>query len=319
MWFPVFLCLLGTSLTIIWSVPFTILKIWNFHLFRVTNRDDIQALQRSLRGCSSIIRDQDKPCGFVWGRWFLGYFTEKKGSRGERHPEVYLLTDPETRKALLGRHASSPGQSCNPTLNVWERSSCFFDLKYMRRGLDISAFRMRPSQKDVFQTIITRYHQHHHVTALLSGAPGVGKSIMGLFLARELNGHYCKDWNPLDPGDSLSHVYRAIDPTPDAPLILVLDEIDCLFTQLSRGIQHHKYISIPVRNKQTWNQMLDDVSIGAFPNLVILMTTNQTSSWFDERDGSMLRSGRIDLKIQMHCESEPAHHPIKSTHPSTDM
>jgi len=119
--------------------------------------------------------------------------------------------------------------------------------------------------------------------------------MIGLLLAKKLEGHFCKSWNPTEPSDRLAKVYQAVSPTRKNPLILVLEEFDGIIKKIINGKLEHKHISIPVKDKASWNSMLDDINLGLYPNLILVLTSNQGPEWVRQQDKSFIREGRVDI------------------------
>ena len=65
-----------------------------------------------------------------------------------------------------------------------------------------------------------------HLSIILWGKPGTGKSMIPILLAKKLKASLCDTFNPTEPGDSLSRLYNTVCPTSDNPLIIVLEEYD---------------------------------------------------------------------------------------------
>jgi Cdc6-like AAA superfamily ATPase len=133
-------------------------------------------------------------------------------------------------------------------------------------------------------------------TFFVYGEPGTGKSLLTLLLAKQIGAYYCDTWKPTDPGDTLSQVYSTIAPDEEKPLVLVLEECDkIIFDILDGKIVQHKNVLIQIREKSDWNGMLDKVTdLGFYPHLILILTSNILLEKINERDKSLLRTGRID-------------------------
>jgi len=303
--FALFLLCLSASVAVLWSLPFFILKLTGIHLFHVKEKQNTNILLRTLECYSTVILDGDKPSGFVCGWWFIGFVKIKTDVKKGGQLEVFLLC---TKRQF--RHLC-PDNSCSDNriqIQIWERTTCYFDLTYSKRFLDVTNWYPQEQQLAPIEQIVAAFNMRKHCVAYVHGAPGSGKSMLGILLAKRLNAHYCKEWNPTEPGDSISQVYSSICPTFENPLVLMLDEVDTVISSLIRGVAPHKHIAIPVCNKPTWNNMLDNIDLGIYPHLILIMTSNKSDEWVHKQDRSLIRTGRVDvvLQLQQRCEDDLA-------------
>jgi ATP-dependent 26S proteasome regulatory subunit len=118
-------------------------------------------------------------------------------------------------------------------------------------------------------------------------------------LANELNGAYCNNLMPWNAGESIPVLYSDTDPTEKCPLVIAFDEVDGALQEIHKGIPPHKNQKIHVQNKQGWNQMLDEIQMGFYPNIVIIMTTNKRPEFIDQLDPSYIRDHRVDRIYEM--------------------
>lgn len=91
-----------------------------------------------------------------------------------------------------------------------------------------------------------------------------------------------------------------IKPTKTEPVVIVLEEVDIIINNI-----HNKIVllndnyRIPVKNKTDWNNFLDRIDYGQYPNVILIMTTNKPRQWFDDLDPSYMREGRVNLHIDI--------------------
>ena len=155
-------------------------------------------------------------------------------------------------------------------------------------------------QKVVVDAIVEEYRKKQRCVVFLSGPSGSGKSVVGLLLAKELNGNYCHTFNPTDPGDAIGALisHAQIEECDEAPLIIVLEEADKLINDVhADAIKSLTPHMISVRNKSTFNTFLDDMFM--HPRVVLIMTSNARAEEIDGLDASYLRAGRVHLKMRM--------------------
>lgn len=79
----------------------------------------------------------------------------------------------------------------------------------------------------------------------------------------------------------------------------LINLIDILLNNIhNETVELHKNIPIQVKNKSTYNSWMDDISIGIYPNTILIMTSNVDPIIIDELDPSYLNQNRIDLRIK---------------------
>ena len=109
----------------------------------------------------------------------------------------------------------------------------------------------------------------------------------------------CNNFAPWSAGESLSNLYSFAEPSETKPLILTFDEIDGPLQDITRGIPSHKNCKIQVQDKPGWNRLLDEIQMGFYPHLVLIMTTNKSLLFFNSLDPSYMRNHRVDMDVAM--------------------
>lgn len=182
-----------------------------------------------------------------------------------------------------------------------------YSRQYDQKGVYYNALRFYTTdlapmgeQKAVVDAIVTEYRKKQRCVVFLSGPSGSGKSVVGLLLAKELNGNYCHTFNPTDPGDAIGALISnsQIDDCGETPLVVVLEEADKLIYDVHNdAIKTLTPHMVAVRNKSTFNTFLDDMFM--HPRVVLIMTSNARAEEIDGLDESYLRAGRVHLKMRM--------------------
>jgi hypothetical protein len=276
-------------------------NLFGLKLYTVSDKMKVNAFNKNFKGRSTIVRNENDHLGFIYGKWFFGYIKEDAG--GERRGSkttIYLFSTKVKQKELLTQEIKTDNEK-KQILNCWVRSDlCYFGLNYCKREIPmLRDFNPRPKQEKILKQIKSIYDKNLKAVIVLSGEPGTGKSVIAQLLALQLDTSLCKHWNPTDPGDDLNSIYQKVNPTKEKPLIVLLDEFDCIISKFSKGFQLNKYIATQVKDKTSWNSLLDEIDNGFFPYLILLLTTNRKLEWFDIVDPSLIRKGRTDLKIKV--------------------
>ena len=106
-------------------------------------------------------------------------------------------------------------------------------------------------------------------------------------------------FNPSKPNTYLHSLYNIVNPSKKKPLVLVIDEVDILLNTIVKGIPEHKRYDRLVDSKTSWNSFLDDIDIGIYKNLILILCSNKSKEEIDKLDPSFLRKGRVHMYVNM--------------------
>lgn len=296
-----FIFVLTATLHITWSIPFLLFYIFDYRLYHIKKKKDIVLIIKRLKTNISTITDDDSnPCGIVFGKWFVAYIIEYYANAG-CCKEIFIICKQQQYLSFTMGNNTKPNKpnSTKAGITIWERSGSFYQLSYSNRPLHIEKYEPFPNQKEILTELKKEYDKNNYCITFINGIPGIGKSFIPILLANELNCTYCNDWNPTDPSDDLSILYNSILPSKEEPLVLVLEEIDIILTNIHKGILSHKNIPIPIHNKITWNNLLDKINLGLYPYLILFLISNKSISDISSLDKSYLRDGRITSRHEL--------------------
>jgi DNA replication protein DnaC len=148
-----------------------------------------------------------------------------------------------------------------------------------------------PITKFLNKDVYKEYCKHgipYKMNILLHGPPGTGKTSIIHSIASDCNASICVlNINSELKEDSMIEAISQVN-EGEKRSILVLEDIDCIFVD--------RKVNDTLKNNITMNGILN--CLDGFNNpegLIVIMTTN----FPDKLDSALMRSGRIDLEIEM--------------------
>ena len=278
-----------------WSLIFLFTPYFGVHLYNIKKKEECLTIQKNLGtlGPCSHTTDGGKGYGYSLGYWYIAYI----GDSGDE-PSVSMVSTKATYERLSKSRdieVTFASVDCvkSSSIRVFERFGSYGNSYYRTRNLRI-AVEPREPQGLIVDSVKAILDKKKSAVVLIHGPPNVGKTMVSLLLANELKGTYCSSLTPWEPGDSLASLYTDAEPTQEMPLIVAFDEIDGPLQRIHEGISDHKNIRTRVKDKQGWNQMLDEIQMGFYPHLAIILTTNKSPDFFNEMDPSYIRDHRVD-------------------------
>lgn len=274
-----------------WSLVFLFTPYFGVHLYTIKKREECLSIQKNISGCSHTT-DGGKGYGYSVGYWYIAYI----GESGDE-PSVSMVCTKATYERLSKSRDIEVTFTSDcvkgSSIRVFERFGLYGNSYYRSRNLRIGV-EPREAQGLIVDSVKALLNKKKSAVVLIHGPPNVGKTMISLLLANDVKGTYCSSMAPWEPGDSLASLYSEAEPTEETPLIVAFDEIDGPLQRIHEGIPEHKNLRTKVKDKQGWNQMLDEIQMGFYPHLVIILTTNKSPDFFNEMDTSYIRDHRVD-------------------------
>ena len=284
------------------------LKCFKRNVFMVyfDDRSAISRFEKRLKDANGLtlvswknMYGREYPQGFIFSKNFVVYMegttTENVSATIISTEAVYLslMAPPEPKKVDVAKV-----ESVSSSIDVFIQKGMFKNLYYSRVKLQLDHLTPLPSQQIVLDEILKVYRELGRATIFLHGVTGAGKSAVGYLVAKALNGKYCHSFNPCEPGNQLCSLLCDADTDASSPLVVVLEEVDCMIRRLSKGeVATNSEVPTQVNSKSTWASFLDDMFL--FKNVVLLMTSNTSKDELDAIDPAYLRPGRVHASYCM--------------------
>ncbi len=290
-----------TFISVLWTLPFILLLPFGVPLHRVTIAREVITIRRAVARRASVLVNGTDPLGFFCGWLYFGYIHEVEVANGGKSTEIYLIcSHSRYEKLTAGDKPKNPSAS----LKIWERSGNKFRVTYLPRTIDMGAQEPRAEQTKAIEQIKEVYAARGHVVVLIHGKSGTGKSSTAQLLAKSLSASLCFSFDPTAPSNDLGELCAKTNLSKSSPLVIQLDEADILIKRVRKQTAEIcKYSFTLAADKTGWNtRFLDPIDRGAYPGLIIVMTSNRSPEEIIAKcngDDSYIRPGRVDLRIEL--------------------
>lgn len=252
---------------------------WNS--FYVHDRNALNLLFSNLGRCYACSYDNElRPTGVVVGAWFC--YVLHRG-RNDRGVTIYC-----TRRAF-DRMTNRADNGCCKYLC---RSGETGYVNYKLRMLPVTNTGMLEMQERMFEHTMRVFTSKGSAVVFLEGRIGAGKTSFAHLMALRLGAYLVDEFVPTAPSDSFDNLYWCAP--KNAPLVILLDEVDDLIREIHGGVRPHKQFHIHVRDRCGWNSMLDRIQLGWYPDTLIVMCSNTPKTKIDAMHESYLRDCRVN-------------------------
>lgn len=151
-------------------------------------------------------------------------------------------------------------------------------------------------QEKLFQNIMNFYKTNNYCKVFLSGEPGCGKTYFSYMMAQKLGCYLCDSFDPYEPSSNFNEIYSLVKISARCPLILLIDEVDILIGKIhDKQTVEHKKFSREIFDKTSYNNFMDKIEFGLYPNVILIMNSNKSKRMIDRMDSTYLRNGRINV------------------------
>jgi hypothetical protein len=315
---------ISTFASVLWSIVFLVPQYFDYVLYHISG-NMLNAFIPSIKTYS--YSSNEEPSGWITGwadGFYIGYLSSMGGNGNQGSiKHLYIFTSKKFYNTYISKNGNNNLNDFSDDkknkhkilsyeskhISLYIREGSYYNLEY--RPINYKApkkiFPPKPKQMTIIEKIMTIFNPdtHPYCRVLLCARPGFGKSTIAIQLCYELlNLSWCHKislvttWSPTDPNDSFIRMYNKIKPTAKSPLVILLDEIDITVRDMLDGkikISDASPMPIEITSKKGWNVFFDAFDLEIYKYVIIIMTSNQHTSYFNNLDSSLLREGRIDI------------------------
>ena len=248
-------------------------------------------------------KGESKPDGlcFSWKDKYLAYIINTNENTRERVKTISKIYYLGKFKMEITKPTCIVSEKEDTNfIYIWDKDSDYIDSYIYKIKIPFD-FNPYPKQKEMINNIVSHWNNSKMFISriLIYGSPGCGKSFMGKLLTHKLNGELATYINLGTPGCGFRHLYRKAAPTEKKPLIIQLDELDVIISNIhhQKNINNkHDWLVTECYNKITYNNFWSEFVI-KYPYVIWLCTMNRDPSEIDKLDKCYLRNNRMDIVI----------------------
>jgi hypothetical protein len=272
------------------KISISFVYVFGFTVYYTIDKNTILKINKQIKH-STLRNEQNEPSGIFVGYIYIGYLTEPTQDSNQT---LYCICSSRQFSRLLNVEKS---QNIDKCIKLYTRTGNYFCIKYKSNNFVCTDFIPRYKQSDILSDVISYYKTNRRCALMITGEPGGGKTFMGILIAKALNGSMCKTYKPTEPGDNLRNLYDTVKPTYENPLVILIDEFDGIIDTIHKNeVKCHDNIPIEVRDKMSWNTLLDDINLNIYPFVIVILTSNlNKTTIINKYEQSYIRQGRIDL------------------------
>lgn len=271
------------------------LKYFGINIYKVSDYIICNNIRSKIE-YSTHMDSNNNVAGLFIGKWYLGFI-----ENNDRDLNITIITSSSTFKKLKGNPEALVHKNIETKkIKIFIKSMPYNYNDYYTHESECLFPNPTEKQLDIVNKISNHYKDNNNCVSIISGIPNSGKSMIGYYLAKELDGSYCNSFTPWEPNTHLINLIFDSKPTRKNPLIISFDEINVILNKIHyEKIEQNVKYRTTIVNKTGWNNFFDDINRGLYPNIIIVMTSNEPISEINKLDTSYIRSGRVDLFFEM--------------------
>ena len=243
----------------------------------------------------SLIKKNGDHDGLIIGWYFVGYIDIIENANGTVQIMTIIIASKKFQKSIGMIDENNINHNKNSIIR-FGTGGTQYHRTYPRFETIVDEIPKEEQKKD-YDRIITHIKKNKKTVVLICGKSGWGKSRMARMIAKELDYYYTRSFDPFKAGYKMDEFMNVVKPTSKKRVVMLINEIDVYVSKIFEEKNDKKIEGeILITNKSDWNNFFDEIETD-YQNIIIIMTSNKHPEWFDTIDASIMREGRIDIKI----------------------
>ena len=142
------------------TLPAFIFKFFDIHLYNIKDKSKILIIKNNIIS-SSVKSEDNKPLGYFFGYWYIGYLSEPTNNR-ENDESYWIITTTKIFNKITKHTSEKSNNECikEETINLWGRKDNYYNIHYSKRNLQVTKFNPRDTQNNIITKIIDNYKQN---------------------------------------------------------------------------------------------------------------------------------------------------------------
>jgi len=287
-------------------IQLLISNLTNYRVNDIRRKDKINSLLTSIIKYSyyTSVDENNRPLGLIisFSKLYIGYvyYIQRRDGSDDHAIRIFCNSDYINKITQISKINVKQEITQISKINVKHKFIKYisgygrFTNRHYRIEKSPYNFIMYNDQKKMINEMLKIYEEKEFLTSYLYGKIGVGKTELGHILANILDSYICNNFDPSIPGETLLNLYTSVHKEKGKPLIIIIDEFDILIKKVHNSeIKPHRDVDTLIKNKQSWNNFLDDIARKRFPFLILILTSNSYPNDINKMDPCYLREGRV--------------------------
>lgn len=281
-----------------WSFPLILTSLFDYKLNVIRDKERVNNLLKEFESKTyySYNDENRKPLGWIlsFTRFYIGLIENVPLLRGGEVKWIWLFCSNNFIENIKSYNIKKSSiKEKNNLVKFIKGYGNYHNWNYRIRNLPLE-IDSHDYQDKIINEMWEIYKKQGYLTSYLYGKVGAGKTCIGHLLAKKKKSQIYNNFNPTQPGETLDNLYSYSDKSLNSPLVIIIDEFDMILKKITNSeIIPHEHVPIFIDSKQSWNNFLDSIERGQYPNLILILISNSGPDEINKLDPCYVREGRV--------------------------